>query len=155
MQSLRENTHKNQPQHKFLHWVGWSDPRPDDQATQCLNFQSKSGWSGPGPDDPDLVTCERPEWPRSDDPALYRMIRIWEFQCVFCLFYSHPGWSGGTPDDPGSTRKHTTVTFGGGSIYTPSPPSFTSLSLSDQPRLQSIHSFTSLHPRAWFLQGNT
>ena len=83
MQSLRENTHKNQPQHKFLHWVGWSSPGPDDLAAQCLNFRSKSGWSHPGPDDPDLVTCERPEQPRSDDPALYRMIRTWEFLSVF------------------------------------------------------------------------
>ena len=40
--------------------------------------------------------------------------------------------------------------FRGGSIHTPSPSSFTSLS-SDQPRLQNIKSFISLHPRARFL----
>ena len=102
---------------------------PDDPAEQCPKFRSKSGWSGPGPDDLDLVTCERPEQPRSDDPALYQMIRTWEFQCVFSSFCSHLGWFEGTPDDPDTTRKHTTVTFGGGSIYTHSPPSFTPLSL--------------------------
>ena len=155
MQSLRENTHKNQPQHKFLHWVGWSGPRPDDPAAQCLNFRSKSGWSGPRPDDLDLVTCERPEQPRSDDPALYRMIRTWEFQCVFCLFCCYPRWSEVIPDDLGTNRKHTMVTFGSGTIYTPSPPSFISLSLPDQPQLKNTKSSTSLHPRAWFLQGNT
>ena len=109
MQFLRENTYINQPQHKFLRWVGWSGPT--------------------GPDHPDLVFCEHPEQPRSDDPALYQMIRTWEFQCVFSSFCSHLGWFEGTPDDPDTTRKHTTVTFGGGSIYTPSPSSFISLSL--------------------------
>ena len=124
----------------------------DDPAKQWISALSKSGWSGLSPDDPDLVTCERLEegqagWsgPTPDDPDL-------GISSVFSLFCSYPRWSEVTPDDPGTTRKYTTVTFGGWSIYT---PSFTSLSLPDQLRLQSIHSFTSLHPRAWFLQGNT
>ena len=114
---------------------------------------------GVSPDDPDLVTCERPEQPRSDDPALYRMIRTWEFQCSFYLFCSYPGWSEVTPDDPGTTRKHTTITFRGGSIYTPSPPSFISLSLPPtnfdskalNPPLLSIQEFDSCKetPRDW------
>ena len=100
-----------------------------------------------------LVSVQK--WPRSDDPALYRMIRTREFWVCFGLFCSYPGWSEVTPDDPGTTRKLTTVTFGGGSIYIPSPPSFISLILPDQPRLKNTKSSTSLHPRAWFLQGNT
>ena len=139
----------------FLHGVGSSWVTPDDPAKQWFSALSKSGWSGLNPDDPDLEICERLV-------VLGRMIRPYtgwsgpgKFKCVFSLFCHYPGWSEVTPDDPGTTRKHTTVIFGGGSIYTPSPSSFTPLSLSDQPRLQSIHSFTSLHPRAWFLQGNT
>jgi len=114
------------------------------------------------PDDPALVRMIRTWWlvsvwkkARPDDSVLHRMIRTWEIWVCFCLFCHKPGWSEVTPDDPGTTRKHTTVTFGGWSIYTPSPPLFTSLSLPNQPRLQSIKSFTSLHPRAWFLQENT
>ena len=148
MTFLRKNTHKN------LHSTSFCT-RSDDPAQQCPKFRSKSGWFGPGPDDPDLVTCERPEQSRPNDPALHRMIRTWEFQCVFCLFCSYPRWSEVIPDDPGTTRKHTTITFGGGTIYTPSPPPFISLSLPDQPQLKTTKSSTSLHPRAWFLQGNT
>ena len=79
------------------------------------------------PDDPGLGFCEHlkgPGW-------MIRPYTGWsgprKFKCVFSLFCHYPGWSEVTPDDPGTTRKHTTVTFGGGSIYTPSQPSFTSL----------------------------
>ena len=154
MTFLRENTHKTLHSTKCLHCTGWSGLSLDDPAKQCRVVLRKSRWSGLGPDNPDLVICERLEEARPDDPALHRMIRTWEFWVCFCLFYHDPGWSEIIPDDPGTTRKHTTVTSGGGSIYTPSPPSFTSLSLRDQPRLQSFKSFTSLHPRAWFLQEN-
>ena len=140
---------------KFLHWVGWSRVTPDDPTKQWISALSKSGWSGLNPDDPDLEICERLV-------VLGRMIRPYtrwsgpgKFKRVFSLFCHYPGWSEVTPDDPETTKKHTTVTFGGGSIYTPSPPSFTPLSLPDQPRLPSLHSLISLHPRAWFLQGNT
>ena len=136
----------------FLHRVGSSWVTPDDPAKQYFSALSKSRWSGLGPDDPDLGFCERLEGPG-------RMIRpytVWsglgKFKCIFSLFCHYPGWSEVTPDDPETTRKHTTVTFGGGSIYT---PSFISLSLPDQPRLKNTKSSTSLHPRAWFLQGNT
>ena len=65
----------------------------DHSSQQWQMFRSKSRWSSTRPDDSDLVTCECPEQPRSDDPALYRMIRTWEFQCVFSSFCRHPGWS--------------------------------------------------------------
>ena len=155
MTFLRENTHKTLPNTMFLHKVGWSGLGSDDPAKQWMSALCKSGWSGLSPDDSDLVICELLVEARPDDLALHRMIRTWEIQCVFSLFCQHPGWSEVTPDDPGTTRKHTIVTFGGWSIYTPSPPSFTSLSLSDQPRLQNIKSSTSLPLRAWFLQGNS
>jgi hypothetical protein len=58
---------------------------------------------------------------RPDDSVLHRMIRTWGIWVCFCLFCHKPGWSEVTPDDPGTTRKHTTATFGGWSIYTPSP----------------------------------
>ena len=139
----------------FLHGVGSSWVTSDDPAKQWFSALSKSGWSGLSSDDLDLKICERLVVPG-------RMIRPYtgwsgpgKFKCVFSLFYHYPGWSEVTPDDPKTTRKHTTVTFGGVSIYTPSLPSFTALSLPDQPRLPSIQSFTSLHPRAWFLQENT
>jgi len=139
---------------KFLHRVRWSGVTSDDPAKQWSSALSKFGWSGLSPDDPDLGFCERLEGPG-------RMIQPYtgwsgpgKFKCVFSLFYHYPGWSEVTQDNPGSTRKHTTVIFGGGSIYTPSPPSFTSLSLPDQSRLQNIKSSTSPHPRAQFLQGN-
>ena len=122
MTFLRENTHKN------LHSTSFCT-RSDDPALGRMIRPNSAQTFGVSPDDPDLVTCERPELPRSDDPVLYRMIRTWEFQCVFSSFCQYPGWSEGTPDDPGTTRKHTTVIFGGGSIYTPSPPFFNSLSL--------------------------
>ena len=106
-----------------------------------------------------------------DDPALGRMIQTWWLVSVQSspgrMFWPYTGWSGignfsvclvhsvHTPDDPGTTRKHTTVTFRGGTIYTLSPPSFISLSLPDQPRLKNTKFSTSLLPRAWFLQENT
>jgi hypothetical protein len=140
---LQRNHSQKLTQHMFLHKVWWS--RPHSARPYCVS-----------PDDPALGRMIRTWWllsvqseDRSDDPALHWMIRTWESLSVFCLFCYHPGWSEVTPDDPGSTRKHTTVTFGGGSIYTPSPPSFTPLSLPDQPRLQNIKFSTSLHPRAW------
>jgi len=89
--------------------LGWMI-RPHSKIQYCTS-----------PDDPDLVTWERLVEARPDDPVLQRIIRIWEVQCVFSPFCQHLGWSGVTPDDSGTTRKHTTVTFGGWSIYTPSP----------------------------------
>ena len=86
-------------------------------------FQYWVGWSGPRPDDPDLVTCERPEQPRSDDPALYRMIRTWEFQCVFSSFCQHPGWSG-------LHQKRHIGHFRGVGVYIPLHPLPSFLSLS-------------------------
>ena len=111
----------------------------DDPAKQCWSALRKSGWSGLSLDDPDLDFCERLEEARPDDPALHRMIRIWEFWVCFCLFCHDPGWSEITPDDPGTTRKHTTVTFESWSIYTLSPPSFTYLSLSPRPTTPPKH----------------
>ena len=128
-----------------------------------------------GSDHPGLPRMIRPNsdfqhWVSPDDPALVRMIRGWgfvsawkgqagwsgpgKFKCVFSLFCHYPRWSEVTPNDPGTTRKNTTVTSGVG-VYIPLHPLHLFLSLPDQPRLQSVHSFTSLHPRAWLLQGNT
>ena len=127
----------------------------DDPAEQCWTVLRKSGWSGLSPDDPDLDICERLVVPG-------RMIRPY-------TGWSEPGSSSlflayfvPTLDDPRLLRmireppENTQRSLSEVGVYIPlHPPSFTSLSLSDQPRLQSIHSFTSLHPRAWFLQGNT
>ena len=107
-----------------------------------------------------------------DDPALGRMIRTWWLVSVQSspgrMIRPCTGWSGpgnfsvclvhsvNTPDDPGSTKKDTSVTFGGWEYIYPFTPFLQlSLSLPDQPRLQSTKSSTSLHPRAWFLQENT
>ena len=155
MTFLRENNHKT------LHSTSFST-RSDDPALGRMIRPNSARSFGVSPDDPALGWMIWTWWlvsvqkcPRSDDPTLYRMIRTWEFWVCFGLFCSYPKWSEVTPDDPGTTRKHTMVTFGGGSIYTPSPPSFISLSLPDQPQLKNTKSSTSLHPRAWFLQGNT
>ena len=117
-----------------------------------------------GSDHPGLPRMIRPNsdfqhWVSPDDPD-WGFVSAWKGQagwsgsgklkCVFSLFCQYSGWSEITSDDPGTIKKHTTVIFGGGSIYTPSPPSFTSLS-PDQPRLPIIQYFTSLQPRAWFL----
>ena len=80
---------------------------------------------GVSPDDPDLVTCERPELPRSDDPDLGIS------ECVFA--FSVP-----TPDDPGipwmmrAPPKNTQRSLSGVGVYIPlhPHPSFLSLSLS-------------------------
>ena len=109
--------------------------RPDDPTLGRMIRPHSEFQYCTSPDDLDLVTWERLVEARPDDPVLHRIIRIWEVQCVFILFCQHLGWSGVTPDDPGTTRKHTTVTFGGWGIYTPSPPSFVSLSLPEQPCL--------------------
>ena len=106
---------------KSLHKSEWSGQIVDFGSAQVRMIRPWAGWSGPG----ELWASGSA---RLDDPALHRMIRIWEIQCVFSLFCQHPGWSEVTPDDPGSSRKHTMVTFGGGTIYTPSPLSFISLS---------------------------
>ena len=143
-------------------------------AFHSQNILAQSFYTGS--DHPGLPRMIRPNsdfqhWISPDDPALVQMIRAWDFVSTW---KGQAGWSGpttddpdlgnssvflaysvSTPDDPETTKKHTTITFGGRSIYTPSPPSFISLSLPNQPHLKSIHSFTSLHPRAWFLQGNT
>jgi len=91
-----------------------------------------AGWSGPTPDDPDMgilsvVLAYSVTTP--DDPRLPRMIR-----------------------EPPENTQQSLSRVG---VYIPLHPLHLLLSLPDQPRLPSIHSFTSLHPRAWFLQGNT
>ena len=134
-----------------LHRVGWSCVRSDNPAiSACLSLVAV-GWSDLTPDDPDLgfvSVCQ----PLSEagwsglmpvDPAL-EVLRV-----CFCLFCYPLGWFSVCPDDPVPPGN----THNGGSIYTPSPPSFTSLYLHDQPHLPSIHSLSLRHPRAWFMQG--
>ena len=111
MTFLRENTHKT------LH------------NTNCLHC---AGWSGLGPDDPGLGFCERLEGPG-------RMIRpytgwsgLGKFKYVFSLFCHYPGWSG-------NHQKTHNVTFGGGSIYTPSPPFIYSSLSPDQPASKTLN----------------
>ena len=142
MTFLREITHKALHNKKFC-------AGPDDPAKQCPAVWSKSGWSGPRPDDPDLVICGRPGegqagWSRPENFSV-------------CLAFSVT-----TPDDPRLPRmirvppENTQRSLSGWEyIYPFTPFIYFSLSLPDQSRLQNIKSSTSLHPRVWFLQGNT
>ena len=127
------------PNSIFQHWVS-----PDDSALVRMIWPNSKIQYWASPDDPDLDICEHLVVPG-------RMIRLYtgwsgpgKFKCVFSLFCHYPGWSEVTPDDPGTTRKHTMVTFGGRSIYTPSPPSF--ISFSPRPTTPPKHSFLHFSP---------
>ena len=133
-----------------LRWYSW------ESRTSLTKHSAQSFCTGS--DDPGLPQIIRPNsvchyWVSPDDPALVRMIRAWGFVSAW---KGQAGWSGPTPDgldlenssvfwaysvttpdDPRllrmirETPENTQRSLsGGGSIYTPSPPSFTSLSLS-------------------------
>ena len=121
----------------FLHRVGSSWVTSDDPAKQWFSALSKFGWSGLGPDEPGQGFCERLEGPGRMIRPYTGWSRLGKFKCVFSLFCHYPGWSEITPDDPGTTRKHTTVTFGGW-VYIPLHP-FIYLSLTLRPTTPLKH----------------
>ena len=122
------------PNSDFQHWVSPDDPtlvRMIRAKDFVSTWKGQAGWSGRTPDDPDLGNSSvflAYSVSTLDDPRLLRMIR----------------------EPPENTQR----SLSGVGVYIPLHPLHLLLSLRDQPRLQSFKSFTSLHPRAWFLQEN-